>query len=205
MRCVSRPEPQLAFGYSISFRQLESASGKLEVAVGLTMRLFSVGESNWQISRNSIYAFLSIHAFYWCMSTPTSGLALVVVPRQTPMMVLDQRQKPSRATVADNNGMILLTDATGYVGGRLLPLLEGEGYQVRCMTRWPDALRATVGKKTEVVKGLLVRVVPATPTCFRRVLRNLVKAAERIEPPASGRNASVALAIEAAPGAESHE
>lgn len=48
---------------------------------------------------------------------------------------------------------ILLTGATGYVGGRLLPLLEAHGYQVRCLTRRPDALRAAVGEGTEVVQG----------------------------------------------------
>jgi uncharacterized protein YbjT (DUF2867 family) len=32
---------------------------------------------------------------------------------------------------------ILLTGATGYVGGRLLPLLQARGYPVRCLTRRP--------------------------------------------------------------------
>lgn len=53
----------------------------------------------------------------------------------------------------DRNHTILLTGATGYVGGRLLPLLEAEGYQVRCMTRRPEALAANVGEKTAVVKA----------------------------------------------------
>ena len=35
---------------------------------------------------------------------------------------------------------ILLTGATGYVGGRLLPLLEREGHRVRCLTRRPENL-----------------------------------------------------------------
>ena len=30
---------------------------------------------------------------------------------------------------------ILLTGATGYIGGRLLPLLTGDGHRVRCLTR----------------------------------------------------------------------
>jgi len=49
--------------------------------------------------------------------------------------------------------LILLTGATGYVGGRLLPLLEHRGYQVRCLTRRPEALRSYVGAMTEVVAG----------------------------------------------------
>ena len=52
-----------------------------------------------------------------------------------------------------SNQLILLTGATGYVGGRLLPLLEQRGYRVRCLTRRPEALRDRVGAKTEVVAG----------------------------------------------------
>ena len=48
---------------------------------------------------------------------------------------------------------ILLTGATGYVGGRLRPLLESAGYDVRCTSRRPDALRSTVGEGTEVVQA----------------------------------------------------
>lgn len=36
---------------------------------------------------------------------------------------------------------ILLTGATGYIGGRLLPILSGEGHHVRCLSRRPDELR----------------------------------------------------------------
>jgi uncharacterized protein YbjT (DUF2867 family) len=48
---------------------------------------------------------------------------------------------------------ILLTGATGYVGGRLLGSLERAGYRVRCLARHPEALRARVGRDTEVVAG----------------------------------------------------
>ena len=48
---------------------------------------------------------------------------------------------------------ILLTGATGYVGGRLLPLLEATGHQVRCLARRPDHLMARVGPTTEIVAG----------------------------------------------------
>jgi uncharacterized protein YbjT (DUF2867 family) len=34
---------------------------------------------------------------------------------------------------------ILLTGATGYVGGRLLSLLEQRGALVRCLARRPEA------------------------------------------------------------------
>ncbi len=55
---------------------------------------------------------------------------------------------------------VLLTGATGYVGGRLLPLLESRGVRVRCLTRHPEALRPRVGAGTEIVAGDVS--VPAT-------------------------------------------
>ena len=51
------------------------------------------------------------------------------------------------------NRSILLTGATGYVGGRLLAALEQRGEQVRCLARRPEALRWQAGDRTEVVKG----------------------------------------------------
>ncbi|MBA3656611.1 MAG: NAD(P)H-binding protein, partial [Gemmatimonadaceae bacterium] len=49
--------------------------------------------------------------------------------------------------------MILLTGATGYVGGRLLKSLERRGDRVRCIARNPAALSARVEPGTEVVAG----------------------------------------------------
>jgi uncharacterized protein YbjT (DUF2867 family) len=48
---------------------------------------------------------------------------------------------------------ILLTGATGYIGGRLLQALESGGRRVRCLARRPDFLKASVGPNTEVVAG----------------------------------------------------
>lgn len=48
---------------------------------------------------------------------------------------------------------ILLTGATGYVGGRLLPLLEAAGHRVRCLARHPEHLTERAGPATEVVAG----------------------------------------------------
>ena len=39
---------------------------------------------------------------------------------------------------------VLLTGATGYIGGRLLPELVAGGYHVRCLARRPDGLRRRV-------------------------------------------------------------
>ncbi len=51
---------------------------------------------------------------------------------------------------------ILLTGATGYIGGRLLKMLEADGLPVRCLARRPDNLRARVAATTEVVQGDLL-------------------------------------------------
>ncbi len=51
------------------------------------------------------------------------------------------------------NGAILLTGATGYVGGRLREALERTGHPVRCLARRPEALRGRVGPQTTVVAG----------------------------------------------------
>lgn len=53
----------------------------------------------------------------------------------------------------NDSKLILLTGATGYVGGRLLRTLETAGYQVRCLSRHPEALGPRVAQSTEVVKG----------------------------------------------------
>jgi len=41
-----------------------------------------------------------------------------------------------------NRGTILVTGATGYIGGRLVPRLLEAGYRVRCMVRSPKKLQA---------------------------------------------------------------
>jgi uncharacterized protein YbjT (DUF2867 family) len=48
---------------------------------------------------------------------------------------------------------VLLTGASGYVGGRLIPLLEQQSVVLRCLARNPDKLRPLVGTSTEVVRG----------------------------------------------------
>ncbi len=48
---------------------------------------------------------------------------------------------------------VLLTGATGYVGGRLLKLLETEGLPVRCITSRPETLQGRIASSTETVPG----------------------------------------------------
>ena len=60
--------------------------------------------------------------------------------------------KQTRTKTTDTP-LILLTGATGYIGGRLLQLLEHRGYRVRCLARRPEFLRPKVSPSTEVVPG----------------------------------------------------
>lgn len=52
-----------------------------------------------------------------------------------------------------DSGLILLTGATGYIGGRLLTALQARGKQIRCLTRNPAHLSSRVNQDTEVVPG----------------------------------------------------
>src|SRR4030095_11534543 len=52
--------------------------------------------------------------------------------------------------------VILLTGATGYIGGRLLRLLEKQGHRVRGLARRPKVLRQKADASTEVVAGDLL-------------------------------------------------
>src|SRR4051794_15828308 len=55
--------------------------------------------------------------------------------------------------MSSNEQPVLLTGATGYVGGRLLKNLEARGVAVRCLARRPEYLRPRVGPGTEIVRG----------------------------------------------------
>jgi uncharacterized protein YbjT (DUF2867 family) len=52
--------------------------------------------------------------------------------------------------------VVLLTGATGYIGGRLVPILEGAGVRLRCLARHPAVLASRVSQATEVVAGDLL-------------------------------------------------
>ena len=53
----------------------------------------------------------------------------------------------------DVNSLILLTGGTGYIGGRLLPLLEQRGLRLRCLCRQPQRLKWRTQPTTEVLEG----------------------------------------------------
>ena len=50
--------------------------------------------------------------------------------------------------------LILVTGATGYVGGRLVPRLLAAGYRVRCLVRDPARLQGRVWlNQVELAQG----------------------------------------------------
>lgn len=54
---------------------------------------------------------------------------------------------------ADQRPPLLLTGASGYIGGRLLKALESAGWPVRCIARRPDYLKPRVSSSTQVVQA----------------------------------------------------
>ncbi len=59
-------------------------------------------------------------------------------------------------TLTQAKRTILLTGASGYIGGRLLPRLEARTDRVRCLARTPANVMSRVGENTEVVEGDLL-------------------------------------------------
>lgn len=60
---------------------------------------------------------------------------------------------PVNPAAMPGTSLILVTGASGYIGGRLLPSLEERGYRLRCLARHPDILRQKARSTTEVVAG----------------------------------------------------
>ncbi|UCG14793.1 MAG: NAD(P)H-binding protein, partial [Deltaproteobacteria bacterium] len=48
------------------------------------------------------------------------------------------------------SGKILITGATGFVGGRLLQHFTAQGIKVRCLVRSPDKLRNEFSRSEDV-------------------------------------------------------
>lgn len=62
--------------------------------------------------------------------------------------------QPTGASLMDpGRPLILVTGATGYIGGRLVPRLLAAGHKVRCLARNPDRLADRPWPGVEVVQG----------------------------------------------------
>src|SRR5512138_1987137 len=67
---------------------------------------------------------------------------------------LKATQPPSIFYFMPSSKLILVTGATGYVGGRLVPRLLEAGYRVRCLVRDPNRLQGRPWlNRVEVVSG----------------------------------------------------
>ncbi|MBI1323614.1 NAD(P)H-binding protein [bacterium] len=60
---------------------------------------------------------------------------------------------PQADASTQQNRLVLLTGCSGYVGGRLLPMLESLPLKLRCLARKPEAVAGQVNSSTEVVQG----------------------------------------------------
>ncbi len=66
-------------------------------------------------------------------------------------MTASTDKHPDTGASAMSGQLILLTGATGYIGGRLLKKLEEAGHRVRCLTRRPEELEGRLGARSESV------------------------------------------------------
>ncbi len=66
-------------------------------------------------------------------------------------------------TTHQNQQLILLTGASGYIGGRLLPYLEARADRVRCLARTPSHLQPRVSEDTEIVAADLLEFESLAP------------------------------------------
>jgi uncharacterized protein YbjT (DUF2867 family) len=62
-------------------------------------------------------------------------------------------QPESEVPEVPNAPFVLLTGASGYVGGRLIPLLEQQPVKLRCLARSPEKMRSHVKEYTQIVQG----------------------------------------------------
>jgi uncharacterized protein YbjT (DUF2867 family) len=60
---------------------------------------------------------------------------------------------PSQSKNPDPTPVVLLTGASGYVGGRLIPLLEQQPVKLRCLARNPEKMRHQLKGATEIILG----------------------------------------------------
>jgi uncharacterized protein YbjT (DUF2867 family) len=68
---------------------------------------------------------------------------------------------------------ILVMGATGYIGGRLVPLLLEQGHEVRCLSRRPEKLRGVWwAGDCEIVQGDALDPESLTPAMSNKSRRS---------------------------------
>src|SRR5579859_5933284 len=66
------------------------------------------------------------------------------------------KMEPMRTAASTHSAhrpLVLVTGASGYVGGRLLKQLDKNGWPVRCLSRNPEFLKGRVASETEIMQG----------------------------------------------------
>ena len=66
---------------------------------------------------------------------------------------MGKQSETERRRIPAAAGTILLTGASGYVGRRLLGLLEQRSEPIRCLARRPETVRMACAESTQVVEG----------------------------------------------------
>ena len=102
-----------------------------------------------------------VSAGHWTDAEGRTGCTVVLVPDGavagvdvrggTPDTMRTDALRPG--TLVERAHAILLTGGSGYVGGRLIPMLERRGEKLRCLARHPEKMSPQVGPTTEVVRG----------------------------------------------------
>lgn len=88
------------------------------------------------------------------LSERSGGLAPEARYRASSRQLAAARPSSLPDMASNRSGLVLLTGATGYVGGRLLHVLESLDIPVRCVARRPEFLEPKVDpRKTDVVEG----------------------------------------------------
>ena len=85
--------------------------------------------------------------------------------------------------MAGNQKKILLTGATGYIGGLLRQRFEADSREIRCLARRPEVLELQVAPTTEVVRGDLLK-----PETLPAAMRDISTTYYLVHSMASGRN-----------------
>lgn len=86
--------------------------------------------------------------------------------------------------MAGDGRRVLVTGATGYVGGRLVPRLLAAGYKVRCLVRDPSRLQGRAWQgQVEICQGDMLR-----PVTLAAALRSVEVAYYLVHSLASGRD-----------------
>ena len=66
----------------------------------------------------------------------------------------------SKSSEVPNVPVVLLTGESGYVGGRLIPLLEQQPVVLRCLARNPEKLRPLVKESTQILRAIFLPLLP---------------------------------------------